>query len=155
MRLERPRSPGSAPTDSRLERLSRAATDWSGRTHAFVSAVGVVAVWALLGPYFKFSDTWQLVINTGTTIVTFLMVFLIQRAQNNDSRAVHLKLNEIVAALQGASNSLIDAEELSETELQALHERYVTLAAQIGARRGRQVASVEEIGTRDTRSIPR
>jgi low affinity Fe/Cu permease len=113
-----------------------------------VGAVGIVALWALLGPYFKFSDTWQLVINTGTTIVTFLMVFLIQRAQNNDSRAVHLMLNEIVAALQGASNQLIDAEELSETELQALHERYVSLAAQIGERRGRQVASVEEIEAR-------
>src|SRR3979490_1407122 len=107
----------------------------------FALALGTVVVWGVTGPYFKFSDTWQLVINTGTTIVTFLMVFLIQRAQNNDSRAVHLKLNEIVAALQGASNRLIAAEGLSEPELKELHDRYVSLVAQIGEQRGRQAAS--------------
>ena len=78
---------------------------------------GVIVIWAVLGPVFDFSDTWQLVINTGTTIVTFLMVFLIQRAQNKDSLAIHLKLNEIVAAMQGASNRLVDVESLSEKEL--------------------------------------
>ena len=78
-------------------------------------------------PVFGFSDTWQLVINTGTTIVTFLMVFLIQRSQNKDSRAVHLKLNEIVAALQGASNRLINVEDLTETEIRLLHEHYQRL----------------------------
>ena len=81
----------------------------------------------MTGPVFRFSDTWQLVINTGTTIITFLMVFLIQRSQNKDSRAVHLKLNEIVAALQGASNRLINVEDLTETEIRLLHEHYQRL----------------------------
>ena len=85
-------------------------------------------VWALLGPLFRFSDTWQLVINTGTTIITFLMVFLIQRSQNKDSLAIHLKLNEIVAAVQGASNRLVDVESLSEKELETLHRHYGELA---------------------------
>ena len=85
-------------------------------------------VWALVGPVFGFSDTWQLVINTGTTIVTFLMVFLIQRSQNKDANAMHLKLNELVAACSGASNRLIDVEALSEEELDALHRYYRELA---------------------------
>jgi low affinity Fe/Cu permease len=85
-------------------------------------------VWGATGPLFHYSNTWQLVINTGTTIVTFLMVFLIQRSQNKDSRAVHLKLNELVAALNGASNRLIAAEELSESELEVLHRHYRRLA---------------------------
>ena len=91
-------------------------------------AVLTIVVWGLTGPIFHFSDTWQLVINTGTTIVTFLMVFLIQRAQNKESRALQLKLNEVVAAIQGASNRLVGAEELSEKELRTLHERYLRLA---------------------------
>ena len=81
----------------------------------------------MTGPIFGFSDTWQLVINTGTTIITFLMVFLIQRSQNKDARAVHLKLNEIVAALQGASNRLINVEDLTETEIRLLHAHYQRL----------------------------
>ena len=85
-------------------------------------------VWTLLGPLFRFSDTWQLVINTGTTIVTFLMVFLIQRTQNKDSLAIHLKLNELVSAMQGASNRLIDVEAHSEKELDTLHRYYAELA---------------------------
>jgi low affinity Fe/Cu permease len=92
-------------------------------------ALAVVAVWGLTGPLFGFSDTWQLVINTGTTIVTFLMVFLIQRAQNKDARAIHLKLNEIVAALQGASNRLINVEDLTEDEVRLLHRHYTRLVA--------------------------
>ena len=83
-------------------RFARLATDWSGSTTAFLLAVGVIVAWLVTGPIFAFSDTWQLVINTGTTIVTFLMVFLIQRAQNKDARAVHLKLNELVASVKGA-----------------------------------------------------
>ena len=112
----------------RLERISAAVTAWSGSTKAFACAAGVVVVWAALGPVFHFSDTWQLVINTGTTIVTFLMVFLIQRSQNKDSLAIHLKLNELVAALQGASNRLIDVESLSEHELVTLHKHFSILA---------------------------
>ena len=103
------------------------ATVTSGSTPAFLIAVGVILVWAVTGPIFKFHDTWQLVINTGTTIVTFLMVFLIQRAQNKDSRAIHLKLNELVAAMQGASNRLINVESLTEAELAALHTHYCKL----------------------------
>jgi len=112
---------------SALERFSQKAAVYSGNSWAFIIAVAVVLVWALTGPLFGFSDTWQLVINTGTTIVTFLMVFLIQRSQNKDTQAVHLKLNELVAALQGASNRIIDVEDLSEEELRVLHEHYRTL----------------------------
>jgi len=112
-----------------LEVLALRATDWTGRSQAFAIAVGVVIVWAALGPVFHYSDTWQLVINTGTTIVTFLMVFLIQRAQNKEGRAIQLKLNEIVAALEGSSNRLIDVENLTEEEIEILHEHYCQLAA--------------------------
>lgn len=107
-----------------LEKFSYQATKATGTSLAFIVAVLVVVVWLISGPLFKFSDTWQLVINTGTTIVTFLMVFLIQRAQNKDALAIHLKLNEIVAAMQGASNRLIDVEDLSEAEIEALRKYY-------------------------------
>ena len=110
-----------------LERFSHQATKATGTSGAFVLAVMVIIVWAITGPIFKYSDTWQLVINTGTTIVTFLMVFLIQRAQNKDALALHLKLNEIVAALEGASNRLIDVEDLSEPEIDALRNYYKRL----------------------------
>lgn len=107
-----------------LERLSYQATKASGTSIAFVVAVALVVIWLISGPIFAFSDTWQLVINTGTTIVTFLMVFLIQRSQNKDALAIHLKLNEIVAAMEGASNRLIDVEDLSEAEINALRAYY-------------------------------
>jgi low affinity Fe/Cu permease len=116
------------PFASVLERLSTRVTEWAGSSLAFAMALGVILVWAVTGPLFHFSDTWQLVINTGTTIVTFLMVFLIQRSQNKDAVALHLKLNEIVAALQGASNRLINVEELSESEVRMLHRHYGRLA---------------------------
>jgi low affinity Fe/Cu permease len=111
-----------------LERASGVISHWSGSSWAFALAVLTVVVWLLTGPMFGYSDTWQLVINTGTTVVTFLMVFLIQRAQNKESLAVQLKLNEIVAALEGASNRLIDIENLSEAELAVIHRHYHTLA---------------------------
>lgn len=95
---------------------------------AFTLALLIILTWIVTGPYFDFSDTWQLVINTGTTIVTFLMVFLIQRMQNKDSRAIHLKLNELVAALEGPSNRLIDVEDLTEEELEILSSYYRKLA---------------------------
>ena len=110
-----------------LERFSYQATKATGTSIAFVVAVLVIIVWAITGPIFHYSDTWQLVINTSTTIVTFLMVFLIQRAQNKDALAIHLKLNEIVAALEGASNRLIDVEDLSEPEIDALRSYYKRL----------------------------
>jgi len=110
-----------------LEALARRVTEWTGGSWAFAVALATIIVWGMTGPVFGFSDTWQLVINTGTTIVTFLMVFLIQRSQNKDSHAVHLKLNEIVAALQGASNRLINVEDLTETEIRLLHGHYQRL----------------------------
>ena len=94
---------------------------------SFILALSVIIVWGLTGPLFHYSDTWQLVINTSTTIVTFLMVFLIQRTQNKDAQAIHLKLNEIVAALEGASNNLIDVEDLTEEEIGTLHKHYQKL----------------------------
>jgi low affinity Fe/Cu permease len=111
-----------------LERLSSSVTRWTGSTPALMCAAGVIAVWLVTGPLFHYSDTWQLVINTGTTIVTFLMVFLIQRSQNKESLAVQLKLNELVAAVHGASNRLIDVEDLSEHELLVLHKYFRRLA---------------------------
>ncbi|HEY7655050.1 MAG TPA: low affinity iron permease family protein [Methylomirabilota bacterium] len=128
---------------------ARAVTGWTGTSQAFGCAVGVILGWAVLGPVFAFSDTWQLVINTGTTVVTFLMVFLIQRYQNKDSQAIHLKLNEIVAALQGASNRLINVEDLTEQEVQLLHRHYQQLS-EIAKRDGSltQSHSIEEAETR-------
>ena len=111
-----------------LSRFATWATEWTGSTAAFLCAAGIILIWIITGPLFHFSDTWQLVINTGTTIVTFLMVFLIQRAQNKDTLALQLKLNELVAAVQGASNRLISVEDLSEAELKVLHEHYKRLA---------------------------
>ena len=111
-----------------LERFSRKATEATGTSTAFILALLVVIVWMLTGPLFHFADTWQLVINTGTTIITFLMVFLIQRSQNKDALAIHLKLNEIVAALEGSSNRLIDVEDLNEDEIKILHKYYQKLA---------------------------
>ena len=135
--------------ESWTERFARLVTDWTGSTSAFVLASGTVLVWALTGPIFNYSETWQLVINTSTTIVTFLMVFLIQRMQNKDSRAIHLKLNELVAAMQGASNRLVNIEDISEDELKILHQHYAHLA-QLAASEGDLMKShsVEEAGDR-------
>ena len=119
----------SSKLGKQFERFSTTVTAWTGGTAAFALALGLIVAWLVSGPLFGFSDTWQLVINTSTTIVTFLMVFLIQRAQNKDSMAAQLKLNELVAAMQGASNRLIDVENLSEKELQLLHAYYARLVA--------------------------
>jgi low affinity Fe/Cu permease len=109
-------------------RVAEKTSQATGSFWAFGLAVITIVIWSATGPIFGFSDTWQLVINTGTTIITFLMVFVIQHAQNKDTRALHLKLNEIIAALEGASNRLIDVEELTDAELLVLHERYRRLA---------------------------
>jgi low affinity Fe/Cu permease len=122
-----------------FEKFAQTMTRWTGSTGTFLGAVGIVVVWGLTGPLFGFSDTWQLVINTGTTIVTFLMVFLIQRTQNKDALAMHLKLNELVAAKKGASNRLLNAEDLTEEELHTLHAHYARLVEL-----ARQEASVSE-----------
>ena len=112
-----------------FEGFSDAATRWTGSRWAFGLAAGIVLIWFATGPLFHFSDTWQLVINTGTTIVTFLMVFLIQHSQNKDTKAMELKLNELVAAIEGASNRLIDVESLSEEDLETLHRHYQYLCS--------------------------
>ena len=114
--------------DKLFAKFANATARITGSPQAFLVCIAAVLIWAASGPVFKFSETWQLVINTGTTIVTFLMVFLIQRAQNKDSLAIHLKLNEIVAATSGASNRLVDVESLSEKELAQLHRFYSELA---------------------------
>ncbi|PYQ11659.1 MAG: low affinity iron permease family protein [Acidobacteria bacterium] len=114
------------------ERLARAVTRFTGSSAAFLIALGIVVTWLVTGPLFHYSNTWQLVINTGTTIVTFLMVFLIQRTQNKDALALQLKLNEIVAAVEGASNRLVSVEDLSERELATLHAHFQRLAEMAG-----------------------
>ena len=101
----------------------------AGKPSAFILATLVIVAWAVTGPMFHFSDTWQLVINTGTTIVTFLMVFLIQATQNRDSQAIHVKLDELIRAMQGAKNSLLDLDHLSDEELEELRRSYAKLAA--------------------------
>lgn len=108
----------------KFEKVANKITQWTGSSWAFGIALGFIVGWALSGPIFGFSDTWQLVINTSTTIITFLMVFLIQKTQNKDSKAIHLKLNELVASSRRASNRLVDIEDLSEEELDILHKYY-------------------------------
>lgn len=113
-------------------RFAKAAAHFCGRPRVFTLAVAVIAVWLVTGPVFGFSDTWQLVINTGTTIITFLMVFLIQNTQNRDTEAIQVKLDELIRATKGAHNALLDLEELEEEQLDAFKIRYQALAA--GAR---------------------
>jgi low affinity Fe/Cu permease len=139
------------PLACALETLSAHVTRWVGGSLAFAIALLVVLAWALTGPLFHFSDTWQLVINTGTTIVTFLMVFLIQRSQNKDAVALHLKLNELVAAVEGASNRLINVEDLTENEVRLLHRHYGRLA-QLSRENGSltESHSIEQAVTRHT-----
>ena len=111
-----------------FSRMAKWASRFSGRPLCFVLALTVVLAWVVTGPLFKFSDTWQLVINTGTTIVTFLMVFLIQNSQNRDTEAIQLKLDELIRSTRGAHNALLDLEELEERELDSFRGRYVALA---------------------------
>ncbi|WP_353721213.1 low affinity iron permease family protein [Dyadobacter sp. 676] len=111
-----------------FEKMATRITAWTGSSMAFGVALGVILVWGITGPVFNYSDTWQLVINTGTTIVTFLMVFLIQKSQNKDSKAIQLKLNELIAASRFASNRMVDIEDLSEAELDVLRKFYRKLA---------------------------
>lgn len=115
-------------------RFAATASAWLGSKWAFAGAVCIILIWAMTGPVFQFSDTWQLVINTGTTIVTFLMVFLIQNTQNRDARAINLKLNELIRAIDKARDNMIDIENLSDSELDRLHVRYEKVKAQCVAR---------------------
>ena len=134
------------------ERIAARVTEWVGSSKGMTAAVAIIVVWAAVGPVFGWSDTWQLAINTGTTIVTFLMVFLIQRTQNKDGLAIQLKLNEIVASMQGCSNRLIEVEDLSEDELHVLREHYRRLVEM--ARDDLDIAashSIEEAESRHAR----
>jgi low affinity Fe/Cu permease len=120
--------------------FGRAATSASvlvGSPWAFLVAIAVVFAWALSGPRFHYSDTWQLVINTGTTIITFLMVFLIQNTQNRDARAIHLKLDELIRSVHAAHNDMISVEKLSDAELEALSKQYERIREEFESRKGR------------------
>ena len=120
--------PKQSPTlRDRFHHFSRVISDAVGSVWAFLIALGVVVVWGITGPLFGFTDMWQLVINTSTTIVTFIMVFLIQSTQNRDAKAVHLKLDELIRALSGARNNLLDLEKLPEEELEALAAQFAGL----------------------------
>ncbi len=123
-----PRMKDDSAVEDTFARFAGKISQATGSFWAFSAAFLVVFGWAATGPLFHYSETWQLVINTGTTIVTFLMVFVIQHAQNKDMRAVQLKLNELIAAVEGASNRLIDVEDLSDRELEHLYSRFQTLA---------------------------
>jgi low affinity Fe/Cu permease len=111
-----------------FERLANWGAKAAGSTTAFLCAFGIIVLWALTGPVFNYSETWQLIINTGTTIITFLMVFLIQKSQNKDSLAIQLKLNELVASHEMASNRLVDVEDLTEDELKVIRKYYAKLS---------------------------
>lgn len=111
-----------------FEKFATHVSKLTGSTPAFISAISVVIVWAICGPFFNFSETWQLVINTGTTIITFLMVFLIQKAQNKDSLAIQLKLNELVASHEHSSNRLVDIESMTEEEMMIVQKYYQRLS---------------------------
>jgi low affinity Fe/Cu permease len=134
-------------TRSRFTRFAKATSRVAGRPVAFILAVGVILAWLLTGPLFRFSDTWQLVINTGTTVVTFLMVFLIQNTQYRDAEAVQVKLDELLRATAGAHNALLDLEELEERELDGIRAGYARLAegARADLRRGQCDTGVPEV----------
>ncbi len=131
---------------STFTRLAKATSRAAGRPSAFGVAVCIILVWLVSGPLFGFSDTWQLVINTGTTVVTFLMVFLIQTTQNRDAEAIQIKLDELLRSTQGAHNALLDLEELEERDLDQIRAAYVQLAerARAGLREGRSDTGTEE-----------
>jgi low affinity Fe/Cu permease len=118
----------TSPMGKVFNKISNAVTKAAGRPVTSIVAMGIIITWALLGPVFDYSDTWQLFINTGTTIITFLMVFIIQQSQNKDTVAIHLKLNELISSQKNASNRLIDIEDLTEEELEVLKKFYVKLS---------------------------
>jgi len=123
-----PKSSSSAKKGSWFTHFAKATAHASGRPAAFIGAFMIILVWAVTGPMFHYSDTWQLIINTGTTVVTFLMVFLIQNTQNRDSQAIHVKLDELIRAIDTAKNTMLDLDDISDEELDKLRENYVALA---------------------------
>lgn len=142
-----------ARRQSQFTRFAKFISHVAGRPAAFLLAVTIVAVWAVTGPYFQYSNTWQLVINTGTTIITFLMVFLIQNTQNRDAYAMHVKLDELIRAMEGAHNALLDLEELEDKDLGQIRDGYLRLAssAREALRRGEVDTGREESKGMSTR----
>lgn len=138
------------PTRSRswFTRVAKATSRGAGRPTTFIVAISVIVAWLVTGPLFRFGDSWQLVINTATTIVTFLMVFLIQNTQNRDAEAVQVKLDELLRATAGAHNALLDLEELEELELDRIRAGYAKLAARARTdlRRGQPDTGAPEVG---------
>ncbi|MDF2931563.1 MAG: low affinity iron permease family protein [Chryseobacterium sp.] len=126
-----------------FERFSDRAVCFTGSPAAFIIATMMIIIWAAAGPLFDFSETWQLVVNTGTTIITFLMVFLIQKTQNKDSKAIQIKLNELIASSEKASNRLVDIEDLTEEELDELHRFYERLS-QLSNKHADELRSIDE-----------
>ncbi len=135
-------------------RAAKWASRAAGRPSTFIGAVAIILLWAITGPLFHFSDTWQLVINTGTTIITFLMVFLIQNTQNRDTDAMQVKLDELLRAVDSAKNTMIDLEELDDAELEAIREDYLKLArrAKAKVKRGKDDSVVIEVEDEDGKS---
>ncbi|MGE5378513.1 MAG: low affinity iron permease family protein [Bacteroidota bacterium] len=135
-------------------RAAKWASRAAGRPSTCIGAVVIILLWAIMGPLFHFSDTWQLVINTGTTIITFLMVFLIQNTQNRDTDALQIKLDELLRAVDAARNTMIDLEELDDTELEAIREDYLKLArkAKAKVKRGKDDSVVIEVEDEDRNS---
>ena len=121
---------------------------WMGSRWSFQGAILIILAWAVLGPYFHYSDTWQLVVNTATTIVTFLMVFLIQNTQNRDARALHLKLDEIIRAIESAHNELIDIERLSDDDLETLSKSFEKIRMECESRKGRENGRMQSASER-------
>jgi len=144
-------SSSAHPVHERFAHFARMVSNIAGKPIAFLIAVAVVVVWAVVGPLFGFSDTWQLVINTGTTIVTFLMVFVIQNTQNRDQMAMQIKLAELIVAMKGAHNNVALAEEMADDELERLHTHYQAMCEQthksLTARRSAQTADKPKQGS--------
>jgi low affinity Fe/Cu permease len=143
-----PDTPAEESTPSLSDKfaaISNRISAWAGSYKTFLLAIAVIVVWAVSGPIFKFSDTWQLVINTGTTIVTFLMVFLIQNTQNRDAMAVHLKLDELIRAMESADDKIIAAESISEEKMTEWHERYHQLTEEHAEIAGKTESVQDEV----------
>lgn len=142
---------------SLFTRIANGTSRLAGRASTFMMMCGLVVVWALAGPYFRYSDSWQLTINTGTTILTFLMVFLIQSTQNRDAAAIQIKLDEIIRALHGAHNAMLDLEELDEQDLVKMRDEYLRLAerARAALKSGRPDTDAPDLEAKRRRRPPR
>jgi low affinity Fe/Cu permease len=148
---------GASRMSKVLESFALWVTRWTGSSWSFTIALGLMVLWLVTGPIYHYSDTWQLVMNTVSSIVTFLMVFLLQRSQNKDTMAMQVKLNELIAAQRGADNSLINLEELSEDEVRALHDRYqrlVKVATETGNHRESLVTEEQTLGPDMSANLP-